>query len=180
MASANDPRSLKDDELVAAFKLTRENRYFEEIHARHARNIYRRVYSFLNERHPHAPDLTQDVFLRAFEHIDTYAGGSLSAWLSTIAKHLCISFMKSAAVRRETTVVELPEPIPEEHAELRSLEVLTAINQLSAPQRNCIKLWAEGYSYVEIAGLIGIAAEAVRSHIQNGKLRLRQKEVTRK
>ena len=47
-----------------------------------------------------AADLAQDVFLKAFERLDSYRGDSkFSTWLYSIARNHCMDEMRSRAAR---------------------------------------------------------------------------------
>ena len=46
-----------------------------------------------------AEDLTQDTFLSAYQHLADFHGGSVKAWLTTIAANKCRDYLKSAARR---------------------------------------------------------------------------------
>ncbi|MCL5040050.1 MAG: sigma-70 family RNA polymerase sigma factor [Firmicutes bacterium] len=56
--------------------------------------VYRQAYSFLRHRED-ALDITQDVFLRAFQAIDRFeAGRPIKPWLKRITLNLCLNFIR--------------------------------------------------------------------------------------
>jgi RNA polymerase sigma-70 factor (ECF subfamily) len=166
---------LPDDALVLRFRAMRDNLFFTVLYRRHVREVFLRISRVLREHRVQATDLAQDTFLKAYANIDSYNGGDFRAWLLRIARNECLNYLQSARVRREVITDQTPEPalarwMGDGNAAY-SLDTLAVINQLSAPQRVCIKLWSEGYRFEEIARLTNLPAGAVRSHIQNGKLR---------
>jgi RNA polymerase sigma-70 factor (ECF subfamily) len=171
----NELTDLPDDTLVLRFRATRDNLFFTVLYRRHVREVFLRISRVLREHRVQVNDLTQDTFLKAYTNIDSYKGGDFRAWLLRIARNECLNYLQSARVRREVITDQTPEPASArwtgDSTASYSLDTLAVINQLSAPQRVCLKLWSEGYRFEEIARLTNLPAGAVRSHIQNGKLR---------
>jgi RNA polymerase sigma-70 factor (ECF subfamily) len=60
---------------------------------------------FLTRSSEAAEDLCQDAFLRAFRSLDTFRGGDARAWILTIVRNLCHSWMRTQ--RSQPTVVSL-------------------------------------------------------------------------
>ncbi|MCI8635103.1 MAG: sigma-70 family RNA polymerase sigma factor [Eubacterium sp.] len=54
-----------------------------------------------------AEDLTQETFLSAYRHFDTFTGTNEKAWLCRIASNKCIDYLKSAAKRQIPSGEEL-------------------------------------------------------------------------
>lgn len=78
-----------------------------------------------------AADLAQDVFVKAFRHLDSYQGGSkFSTWLYSIARNHCWSELRARSIRPEemgeTPLIELTdgEPNPLQQLELRESQAL--------------------------------------------------------
>jgi RNA polymerase sigma-70 factor (ECF subfamily) len=113
---------------------------------------------------------------------------SVAAFLSTIVKHDCLTFLDklNRRSRREQTYnaeiislesVELPnlsslvnEPQGNSYAMLHA-----ALKQINPAQSQSLSLlYFENYSYLEIAEAMEIDISKVKSHIQNGKKRLRK------
>ncbi|WP_213584769.1 RNA polymerase sigma factor [Paenibacillus sp. J2TS4] len=67
---------------------------------RYGTDIHRTAALLLKDRHL-AEDISQEVFLKAYQKIDQYSGeGSLKGWLIRIAVHLCRSKMRLASWKR--------------------------------------------------------------------------------
>lgn len=78
-----------------------------------------------------AEDLTQDTFVAAYQHLASFRGGSVKAWLTTIAANKCRDYLKSAARRSVATPDEqldvvadtdTPEQIVLERSSLEQLQ----------------------------------------------------------
>jgi RNA polymerase sigma-70 factor (ECF subfamily) len=120
-----------------------------------------------------AEDLVQEAFLRLHrEETEGTEIESPKAFLTTVVTRLAIDHLRSARVRREEYVGEwLPEPLvegpgPAEHAEMSdslSLAFLVLLESLSPVERAVFLLHdVFGYSYAEIADLVGKTEAACR------------------
>lgn len=130
-------------------------------------------------------DLVQDAWLR-WQAADLAAIESPSAYLTTIVTRLCLDYLKSARVRRETYKGPwLPEPIvassPADDAWTESLSMafLVLLERLS-PIERAVFLLREvfDYSYGEIAAAVDKSeancrqlAKRAKDHIQAGRPR---------
>ena len=170
----NALRQLSDEALMERFQQGGGASCFGELVRRHRARVFRCCVAFLQNR-ANAEDVTHDTFVRAFEHAAGFHGGSFSAWISTIARHLCVNFLKAKANLTE----RLPdadndpgpgfEQQPEELGFLRADEVRRALGALPDHQRVVLKLiHMNGYSYEEAARLTGFSAKQVKSYAQNG------------
>ena len=141
-----------------------------------------------------AEDLTQDVFLRVFRARKTYTPGSkFSTWLFTIANNVALN-----AIRRQKRKPEyqfapvgessngmptIDQTVPEnsammptrqlDHQELRET-VRMAVDTLSENQRMAVLLNKfEGMNYVEIAQVMKLTPQAVKSLLCRARTNLR-------
>jgi RNA polymerase sigma-70 factor (ECF subfamily) len=123
-----------------------------------------------------AEDLVSETFLRALRRIETFSGGSLEAWLTSIARNLLLDHYKSSATRLEVTVDRVhvseaapgPEPILLAHQEYEQikevLEVMrSAIDELSEDQARCLRLrFLDGCTIAETAAAMSRTPGAVK------------------
>lgn len=173
---ANAIEKLPDDDLVERFKATGDAVWFTEIFRRHRLVILRCCLMMVRNREA-AADLTQDTFMKALAGIRGYSGGHLRAWLVTIARHQCISHIRSLnrgpGNPEGTEGLENLEGSGEDLVGKLTLRALLAA--LSEEQRLCLKLFHfNGMSYAEIADLTCLDEKSVKSHIQNGMRRMRR------
>jgi RNA polymerase sigma factor (sigma-70 family) len=165
--------ALTDDQCVRAFQETGDNRCFAELFVRHRKKVFFACKGFFSEPQ-RAEDATQETFLRAYGKIRSYQGGDFAAWLTRIARNVCIDEWRRG---RLDPVVdpELAErvagPALEPSFELheRAERLWDAMKTLPPEQRQCLELKIEGCSYEETAARTGFSADAVKSHLQNGR-----------
>jgi RNA polymerase sigma-70 factor (ECF subfamily) len=140
-----------------------------------------------------AEDLTQDTFTKAFSAFHQYQDGTnLKAWLFRILQNTYISkYRKAVKAPFESSVDDLQDwelskleasadtASPSAEAEaLRAMpdgQVLNALQALPEEFRTAVYLAdAEGFSYVEIAEIVGVPLGTVMSRIHRGRKRLRE------
>jgi RNA polymerase sigma-70 factor (ECF subfamily) len=125
-------------------------------------------------------ELIQDILLAIWMALPTFRGDStLKTFAASIAQKRCISHVAKRA--REPRQVELSNdlvsgtPPPDEIA-LRNDQkrrLVECIQLLPIPQREAIVLCFEGFSYAEMADILGITSNAVMLRCQRAKGTLR-------
>ena len=125
-------------------------------------------------------ELVQDILLAIWMSLRNFRGeASLKTFAASIAQRRCISHVARRA--REPRQVELPADLvsdaasPDEVA-LRNDQqkrLVHAIQALPIPQREAIVLSLEGFSYGEMAEMLGISANAVMLRCQRAKAALK-------
>lgn len=178
-----------DDQNLIKRTLSGDTDAFDQLVLKHQDRLYRTLVHMLGSVHD-ARDVTQDAFLLAYQKLDTFRQeASFYSWLFRIAYHAAISrrrknrqIHQSLEGRREQTGIDLPDRSPasdptehlnrEEQQEL----VRTALNQLPPDYRDVLTLKElEGFSYDEIASILGCPIGTVRSRIHRGREELREK-----
>lgn len=135
--------------------------------------------------HRPVEDLTQDVFLHALSHADRYQPtAKVSTWLYRIATNASLNYLNRAAVRRRASdppngPLETPdrhEPTPYQRLNLDELkqQVAAALRELPPNQRVALTLFQyEDCSYEQIAAVLDVSVEAVRSLLLRARTTLR-------
>lgn len=131
-----------------------------------------------------AEDSVQETFLRwhrACKSGEQEAIRSPRSYLCTIVTHICIDYLRSARVKRETSGgAWLPEPLltssPDEQmemAEILSVASLRLLETLSPAERAAFLLHQIfDYEYVEIARLLGKSEHSCRQLVYRAKQHL--------
>lgn len=131
------------------------------------------------------PDLASDLAQEAFVRL--YRRGSLpdspEAWLITVAMNLFRNSKSTLARRRRLLTAArgaeaLSDAPPDPSSDLESEEsrraVRAALDRLGEQDRQLLLLRAEGYSYRELAGILGIAEASVGTYVARAKAAFRQ------
>jgi len=135
-----------------------------------------------------AADATQDAFLSAFRAVGQFRGGSFKAWILRIVTNECYDQLRRKQRRPEDSLDDLAvEPdhsatltdeheLPEDYALRQELgeAIQKGLMTLPPDQRMVIVLAdIQGYSYEEIAEMMGVAIGTVKSRLNRGRTRLR-------
>lgn len=130
------------------------------------------------ENHHAAQDVTQDTFVRLWEHAPGYRSqGSPMAWILTIARNLALSALRREA-RQEDLSPEEWEAIPAGEGPERvgdRLVLEAALGTLDETERQIILLHAvSGLKHREIAALLGLPLSTVLSKYNRGLKKMKK------
>ena len=131
-----------------------------------------------------AQDMVQEAYLRAFKFLDAFRGVDGRAWLLTIVRNTCYTWLHQNRAHEITTMFD--EEIHSVDSEtsnpatlaLRSADhqlLREALDELPVEFREVVVLRdLEGFSYKEIAGITNIPAGTVMSRLARARERLKQ------
>lgn len=172
-ASATGANRDAGDALLVARIRAGDEDAFELVVVRYQAPLFRYVRGLVGDREL-ASDLVQETFLRAYRAIDRLADpGLLRSWLYRIAHNQAYS-----ALRRRRLISWLPllgqhAPAPDRDA-LEAARVEAALAQVPMQQRAPLLLHlVAGFSYAEVADLLGISEGSVRMRISRGRAAFR-------
>ncbi|MCA9718789.1 MAG: sigma-70 family RNA polymerase sigma factor [Myxococcales bacterium] len=143
-------------------------RAFQRLYARYYAPV--RAVALANLGWPEADDVTQEVFLRAWERLPQLRHPErFGPWLLQIARNRCVDHHRRArVVGAPAERGALPPPVSE------AMEVLRAIQRLpSAYRETLVMRLVEGMSGPEIASRTGLTPRSVRVNLHRGMLKLR-------
>ena len=151
-----------------------KNEYFAELVRRYGKGVERCCQGFVRDP-AQAEDLAQETFTRAFSRFHQFHGGSIQAWIFTIARSVCLNYIKSPQARA-VAAIEDPDVMksPSDFVGdlMKKAEVRAVLARLSAEQRICLKLfYIEGLSAREIVAATGYTDAEVKTYLQNGRRR---------
>ena len=188
----NSTTEISDHELVASAQKGSQAAY-RELLGRYQRPVFSLIYRMVRDREQ-AEDLSQETFVRVFNHIDRYDPKfKFSSWIFKIATNLTIDAMRkkepqtvsidgsryaetSDEVEATTITVESGDENPEELLEAKQLgdEIERAIGKLRPEYRTAILLrHVEGREYQEIAEIMALPLGTVKTYIHRGRNELK-------
>lgn len=161
-----------------------EKEFFGELVLKHQDFIFNVVKGFVRFEEE-ARDITQEVFLKAYENIDKFRGDSkFSSWLYRIAYNHSMNWSERKAGRETQLDDSLAETIPEEPSaademfdrELVLSRIKEIIEELPVKYKIVLKLYYfEEKSYQEIADTLGIPINTVKIQLLRAKKQVRKK-----
>ncbi len=151
-------------------------RAFERLYRQHVARIHSLVRRMLgSEGDP--DELTQDVFVRAWERLKTYRGeAAFGTWLHRLAVNVILNWRRSEAGTRrwieEGTEADLLEGPRRPGAETLDLE--GAIAKLPPGARQVFVLHdVEGFKHEEIAAMTGVTPGTSKAQLHRARMLLR-------
>jgi len=144
--------------------------------------IFRICFSFVNDADD-AQDITQEVFIKVFESINTFRSDSrMSTWLYRIAVNLSLNYLRSRkkfnlferlekvlnpdSILHQTDVNEVDENMEDKRIKL----LYEAMERIPEKQKSAFIMHnLEHLSYKEIADVMDISLSAVESLIHRAK-----------
>jgi len=129
-----------------------------------------------------AEDVVQEAYLRAFQFFDGFHGGNSRAWLLTIVRHTCYTWLRknraheSVVFDEELDFVESSVSTEELVLQNTDRQLLRhALEELPVEFREVIVLRElEGLSYKEIASIVDVPLGTVMSRLARARQRLQQ------
>jgi len=177
---------LSDEEVVARV-LAGETAMFEIVMRRHNQRLYRVARAILHNG-GEAEDVMQDTYVRAYEHLNQFAGkAKFSTWLTRIAVHEALARQQRGARYRELEPTsEKGDPMdtiaslaPDPEREAANSEILTlleeAIEDLPDTYRTIFMLReVEDLSTTDVAEILAITEENVKIRLHRARVLLRK------
>jgi RNA polymerase sigma-70 factor, ECF subfamily len=147
--------------------------------------VYNLAYRMLGNA-AEAEDAAQETFVRMYTKLSTYQPDrKLSSWVLSIASHYCIDRLRRRRINWLSlddeplaTVLPAGERGPEDtvlRAESRD-ELQKLVNQLEPSYRVplILRYWHD-LSYQEIADIMGLSVQAVKSRLHRARLQMAQR-----
>jgi RNA polymerase sigma-70 factor, ECF subfamily len=180
--SALDP----DAELVSRVQRGDTDR-FEELVRRHTRRVFGTLAGLVGNTDD-ARDATQDVFLKAFEHIGRFQGRSkFSTWLTSIAINTGTELLRqrkpSESLENDEDEAFRPRQIqswadnPEQLLEAAQITDLVRQGVLRLPEKYRVVVLLRDINQLsteEAAAALGLSVPALKARLLRGRLMLRE------
>jgi RNA polymerase sigma-70 factor (ECF subfamily) len=161
---------------------------FEAEALRHLDALYRTALR-MTRSEADAEDLVQETYIRAFRFRDQFTlGTNMKAWLFRILTNTFINIYRRKTAQPEVTDLEgidefslyrrmaddraastSPDPEAELLNSVVDTEVTDALEELPEKFRTTVLLDVEGFSYKEIAEMVGIPIGTVMSRLHRGR-----------
>lgn len=150
---------------------------FEEAFTLHHRTVFRAARSVVQDAGL-AEDVTQEVFIRLYKHIDTLPNlEMLRPWLIRVALNVAKNTLRGnirANTRDENYVKESVSnsiySVESEYEQKSEVsEINRALNKVKEPLRSCLVLKQQGLSYREIAESLSLNETSIGTYVARAR-----------
>jgi RNA polymerase sigma-70 factor (ECF subfamily) len=159
---------------------TGDTEAFEVLYRRHVGRVYAVCFRIV-ANHSRAEELTQQVFIRAWEMLETFRGESaFSSWLYRVAVNVVLVDIRSEKRRKARIVVheslDRCEHIQQRFSPETAMDIEEAISELPTQARMIFILHdVEGYQHEEIAEMMGLAVGTTKSQLHRARKLLKER-----
>jgi RNA polymerase sigma-70 factor (ECF subfamily) len=190
---------LSDEALLENYRRTKDMTQFKSLVRRYQTRVYSVAVRILGNTEE-AEEVMQDTFVKVHQNLDKFKNeASFSAWVFKIAHNLCVDLLRNKKriqpfpvlsfdpqstasdedEPKSYTVSQLADqaPGPEQMVDSDEQErvIAASLGKLPENQREVLVLHdIEGFSYQEIAEIVGASIGTVRSRLHYGRLKLRE------
>ena len=179
VSPSNSPRYDAD----AARAASGDRQAFERLYRTHVDRIFSLCARMVPDR-TRAEELTQDVFVRAWEKLNLFRGeSSFATWLHRLAVNVVLNDRKTEGRRRSRFEEEDEEQGMDRFVGVVGmalppgdlLDLEKAITRLPPGARRVFTLHdVEGYKHEEIAEMLGVTTGATKAQLHRARLLLRE------
>jgi RNA polymerase sigma-70 factor (ECF subfamily) len=161
----------------AAAAVAKETIEFEEAFTLHHRTVFRAARSVVQDPGL-AEDVTQEVFIRLYKHMDSIADQEmLRPWLIRVALNVAKNTLRTkirANTRDENYVKDTVEngviSVEDEFEEKAGIgEINRALGKIKEPLRSCLMLKQQGLSYREIAESLSLNETSIGTYVARAR-----------
>ncbi len=156
---------------------------FKKLVARYKDLIYSHAYYFMGNKDD-AADITQEVLLRFWHHLDKIAPGAIKSWLIKVTRNLCIDHSRQKKELAFSTLIDSSNP---DNAELEQIEtglnpeeqtinseaqyrILCAIQKLPPKIKDVIIMREiHDLTYEDIASSMDVPMNSVKVYLHRGR-----------
>jgi RNA polymerase sigma-70 factor (ECF subfamily) len=151
---------------------------FADIVRQHQGMVFGLAMHFLRDR-ALAEELAQEVFLNLHQNLSAIQSPAhLTFWLRKVTSHRCIDMTRRQKVRPQVSLDDVPEPAASsaENDFMLSETLRRVVNTLPEKARLVVILrYQEDLEPAEIAKVLGMPVNTVKSHLRRSLAMLREK-----
>jgi RNA polymerase sigma-70 factor, ECF subfamily len=155
---------------------------FEQVYRAHLNHVFSLCVRMTGDR-TRAEELTQDVFVRAWEKLPTFRGESaFSTWLHRLTVNVVLNERRVDVRERGRTVssdddeeIAPPPAATSQPMHAEKMDIERAIAQLPKGARKVFVLHdVEGFTHEEIGTMLGVTAGGCKAQLHRARLLLRE------
>jgi RNA polymerase sigma-70 factor (ECF subfamily) len=151
---------------------------FEKLYARHKDALYNYIFRSLGQ-FAAAEEIAQEVWMVVIARAEKYESrdAAFKTWLYTIGRNKVIDFQRRRANQAYDSIEDagIADASLSSEQQVLLQQLMTALDQLPAEQREAFVLQQEGFSQREICKITGAGSETVKSRLRYARTSLKQR-----
>lgn len=121
-----------------------------------------------------AEDAAQDIFVKAYQQLPSFKGeAQFSTWIYRIAVNHCLDLQRKRARQATEPIDQVPDPVgdpsPQQSLEQKDLAKRLLAGLSEAERAALVLRESQGLSYEEIAVVLKISVDAVKSRLKRAR-----------
>ncbi|MGB3144300.1 MAG: RNA polymerase sigma factor [Maribacter sp.] len=150
---------------------------YKKIYEENYPKVMRLCLGYTGGDEPFSKDLAQETFLKIWQHLDSFRNESaIETWIYRITVNTCLAALrkkkkKGSTIRLDNVQIS-DETSNSANKEMMLSQLYACINKLTASNKAIILLELEGLPQQEIATIMGLKYEAIRTRIHRIKNQL--------
>lgn len=169
-------RKLKDEDLLQIIRNEGNDLAFETLYKRYVHLVFGVCLKYVKDEFE-AEEITSKIFIELAGKIKRFEINHFKSWLHTVTKNECYMFLrkqKHIFTQDGIELIKQHEDDSIDYKENQLTQLEEVLKELKPPQDICVKLfYLENKSYQEIAEMLKMSLNHVKSAIQNGKRNLK-------
>lgn len=149
---------------------------FDSLHQDYFAMVLQMCLGFVSGDKDKANDLSQEVFIKVWTHLDSFKGlSSYKTWIYRITVNTCLQLIRKEKKSNSVSLNDYSHSVEEESQQDRDesvAELYHAIGHLKETERLIIIMVLEGQSNEDIAEVLGLEHTTVRVKIHRIKKKL--------
>jgi RNA polymerase sigma-70 factor (ECF subfamily) len=164
-------KTASDTELIDLFKQG-DHQVFGELYERYYKTVYSRCRQVCKDDEV-AFDLSQEVMLKAFDHLNEFRGNSLfKTWIYTIASRHCFSYLHKVKPGQALTE-NLSDMLADENEEDQQTLMLSLIQKLPVDEKQLLlRKYENGTSVEDLEKEMNLSASAIKMRLKRSREKL--------
>lgn len=171
---------LSDEEVIVLYQKKGNNKYIGKLYERYYHMVFGVCLKYLKSI-PDSEDAVTLIFEKVMKDLRKTLVSNFSGWLYMVSKNYCLQILRKKKftivdfkILEEVLVADEDLLIEKQNKELVLEELAAKIELLKDEHKQCLTLfYLHKKSYLEIEALTGFTNKNVKSHIQNGKRKLK-------
>lgn len=147
---------------------------FNSIYTANYSKVFRLCMGYFNGNEEIAKDITQEVFVKVWENMSSFRNqAKISTWVYRIAVNTCLLQIRNS--KKERNLNSYPHVTTDDNSksaiehEMQLKQMYGCINKLNSTNRAIILLELENVPQKEIAAIVGVSHQALRTRVNRIK-----------